>query len=53
MDRIVKLEMNLLFSGCVDELCELLRKVNYLPGDLVLLLGDLVAKGPKSKAVIR
>eukprot|EP00597_Dinobryon_sp_UTEXLB2267_P004068 CAMPEP_0170058668 /NCGR_PEP_ID=MMETSP0019_2-20121128/1206_1 /TAXON_ID=98059 /ORGANISM="Dinobryon sp., Strain UTEXLB2267" /LENGTH=431 /DNA_ID=CAMNT_0010263669 /DNA_START=425 /DNA_END=1720 /DNA_ORIENTATION=+ len=39
--------------GCADELCELLRKVNYLPGDLVLLLGDLVAKGPKSKAVIR
>lgn len=39
--------------GCLDELCELLRKVNYMPGDLVLLLGDLVAKGPKSRNVIR
>jgi hypothetical protein len=31
--------------GCVEELKDLLREVNYRPGDLVLLLGDLVAKG--------
>ena len=31
--------------GCVDELKDLLRLVKYRPGDLVLLLGDLVAKG--------
>ena len=39
--------------GCVDEVLDLLRKVEFMPGDLVLFLGDLVAKGPKSKAVIR
>lgn len=39
--------------GCIDELCDLLRKVSYRPGDLVLLLGDLVAKGPSSGDVIR
>ena len=31
--------------GCVEELKDLLRAVKYRPGDLVLLLGDLVAKG--------
>ena len=31
--------------GCVEELKDLLRVVKYRPGDLVLLLGDLVAKG--------
>jgi len=31
--------------GCVHEVCDLLRKVNYKPGDVVLFLGDLVAKG--------
>eukprot|EP01036_Dinobryon_divergens_P026096 gene26097-34704_t len=39
--------------GCVDEVLDLLRKVEFMPGDLVLFLGDLVAKGPKSKSVIR
>lgn len=39
--------------GCIDELCDLLRKVEYQPGDLVLFLGDLVAKGPNSVAVIQ
>eukprot|EP01038_Epipyxis_sp_PR26KG_P006455 gene6455-8879_t len=39
--------------GCADELCDLLREVEYMPGDMVLLLGDLVAKGPKSLDVIR
>jgi hypothetical protein len=38
--------------GCIDELLELLRKVEYRPGDVVLFLGDLVAKGPYSSQVI-
>lgn len=33
--------------GCIDELKDLLREVKYMPGDLVLLLGDLVAKGER------
>ena len=39
--------------GCIDELCDLLRQVNYKPWDTVLFLGDLVAKGPNSVDVIR
>jgi hypothetical protein len=39
--------------GCVMEVCDLLRSVNYHPGDLVVFLGDLVAKGPDSGAVVR
>ena len=39
--------------GCLDELCDLLRHVNYKPWDTVLLLGDLVAKGPNSVGVVR
>lgn len=39
--------------GCLEEICELLRKVRYHPGDIVLFLGDLVAKGPYSVEVIR
>jgi hypothetical protein len=39
--------------GCIDEVCDLLRKVNYAPGDQVLFLGDLVAKGPSSVDVVR
>lgn len=39
--------------GCIDELCDLLREVKYKPGDTVLFLGDLVAKGPNSTEVIR
>ena len=39
--------------GCIDELCDLLREVDYRPGDTVLFLGDLVAKGPNATAVIR
>jgi hypothetical protein len=34
--------------GCIDELGDLLRLAEYQPGDLVLFLGDLVAKGPNS-----
>ena len=39
--------------GCVTELTDLLRACCYSPGDLVLLLGDLVAKGPHSIECIR
>jgi hypothetical protein len=39
--------------GCVEELQDMLRKVQYHPGDVVLLLGDLVAKGPESLAVVQ
>lgn len=39
--------------GCADELRDLLRKINYRPSDVVVLLGDLVAKGPKSGEVIQ
>ena len=39
--------------GCLEELQDLLREVKYYPGDLVVLLGDLVAKGPKSVDVVR
>jgi len=39
--------------GCVTELSDLLRACCYSPGDLVLLLGDLVAKGPHSIECIR
>jgi predicted phosphodiesterase len=37
--------------GCVDEFRDLLIRAKYMPGDLVLLLGDLVAKGPHSVEV--
>ena len=39
--------------GCITELQALLRLANYSPGDQVLLLGDLVAKGPDSVAVVQ
>lgn len=39
--------------GCVDELQDLLRECDYSPGDLVVLLGDLVCKGPDSVAVVQ
>jgi len=39
--------------GCLEEVCDLLRRVEYHPGDIVLFLGDLVAKGPYSVEVIR
>jgi predicted phosphodiesterase len=38
--------------GCIEEVIELLQKLQLLPGDLVLFLGDLVAKGPYSAAVL-
>lgn len=39
--------------GCIDELKELLRLADYQPGDQVILLGDLVAKGPDSVSVVK
>jgi hypothetical protein len=39
--------------GCVQELQDLLLKVKVKPCDVVILLGDLVAKGPRSHDVIQ
>lgn len=39
--------------GCISELQALLRLADYQPGDQVVFLGDLVAKGPDSKAVVQ
>jgi len=39
--------------GCVDELQALLRRVGYSPGDQLVFLGDMVAKGPDSQAVVQ
>lgn len=39
--------------GCIDELQALLRLADFQPGDQVVLLGDLVAKGPDSVGVVR
>lgn len=38
--------------GCVDELDELLRVADFAPGDRLVFVGDLVAKGPDSAGVI-
>ena len=38
--------------GCLDELRMLLRKVELRAGDAVVLVGDLVAKGPDSAGVV-
>lgn len=39
--------------GCIEELQSLLRLADYQPGDQVVLLGDMVAKGPDSVAVVQ
>jgi hypothetical protein len=39
--------------GCITELQDLLRVCDYRPGDELILLGDLVAKGPDSQAVVQ
>jgi hypothetical protein len=39
--------------GCLDELQALLRQCGVVPGDRVVLAGDLVAKGPDSRGVVR
>jgi hypothetical protein len=38
--------------GCLDELRALLVKVGHQVGDVVVLVGDLVAKGPDSSGVV-
>lgn len=39
--------------GCIDELQQLLRLADFQPGDQVVFLGDLVAKGPDSLGVVQ
>lgn len=39
--------------GCIEELQELLRLADFQPGDQVVFLGDLVAKGPDSVSVVQ
>lgn len=39
--------------GCVDELRALLREAAFAAGDRLVLVGDLVAKGPDSRAVVQ
>jgi predicted phosphodiesterase len=38
--------------GCADELDDLLRACGVASGDAVVLVGDLVAKGPSSRGVL-
>ncbi|WP_224247702.1 metallophosphoesterase [Hyalangium gracile] len=38
--------------GCADELDALLKECGWQPGERVVLLGDLVAKGPDSAGVV-
>ena len=39
--------------GCLFELDQLLAKVNFRSEDMLILVGDLVAKGPDSRGVLR
>jgi Calcineurin-like phosphoesterase len=39
--------------GCIEEFQALLRLADFQPGDQVILLGDLVAKGPDSVGVVQ
>ncbi|WP_426755780.1 metallophosphoesterase [Myxococcus sp. Y35] len=39
--------------GCLEELDALLTQCDWQPGDRVVLVGDLVAKGPDSAGVVR
>lgn len=38
--------------GCLDELLTLVSRCGYAPGDRLILVGDLVAKGPDSIGVV-
>lgn len=39
--------------GCLDELNDLVERLNLLPGDHIHFLGDLVDRGPDSLGVVR
>jgi diadenosine tetraphosphatase ApaH/serine/threonine PP2A family protein phosphatase len=39
--------------GCYDELIALIEKVDLGPSDRVVCVGDLIAKGPKSREVLQ
>ncbi len=39
--------------GCLDELERLLKKVGFAKGDRLVMVGDLVAKGPDSQGVVQ
>jgi hypothetical protein len=39
--------------GCVDELRDLMHACGFARGDRLVLVGDLVAKGPDSQAVVQ
>lgn len=39
--------------GCADELQRLLHDCGYVRGDRIVLVGDVVAKGPDSQAVVQ
>jgi len=39
--------------GCLDELLALLAAAGRTPGDRVVLVGDLMCKGPNSAGVVR
>jgi Calcineurin-like phosphoesterase len=38
--------------GCADELGQLIEKAGWRPGERLVMVGDLVAKGPDSQAVV-
>ncbi len=40
-------------AGCIDELRELLDLVSVRRDDCIISVGDLVGKGPDSKAVVQ
>ncbi|KAJ1630827.1 hypothetical protein T492DRAFT_77139 [Pavlovales sp. CCMP2436] len=45
---------DVIIAGCLDELLDLLEVVNYDAGeDELVLVGDLVNKGPQSAQVVR
>lgn len=39
--------------GCYHEFMQLLEKCNYSPEDQLILAGDTISKGPKSKKVLK
>ena len=51
MDKVVVCISDI--HGCIDEFKEILNKIQYKPSQMrVVLLGDLVDRGPDAKAVI-